>query len=138
MKSIGTLAVVLIIGFAIGSFTGFGNSFFSFLGGSKTVVDPLAQVKETISDITKSAQKETGAIFDKKYLDTMITMYEGSVALSKIGTVAGGRPELRSAAKTVSKDDAIMLEQLKKWRAEWYPEDTKDSSPTAKPPFIKE
>ncbi len=75
-------------------------------------------------------------MFDKQYLDTMIIMYEGSVALSKIGTVAGGHPELRTTAKTVSRDDAAVLAQLKKWRSEWFPE-TETNTTTTNPPFIK-
>lgn len=137
MKSILALVIVLIIGFSIGSFTNTGDSLFGFLGkGKLTQEDINKSAKDALASVTASAQKQTGAVFDKQYLDTMIIMYEGSVALSKIGTVAGGRPELRATAKTVSKDDAATLEQLKKWRTEWFPENTTTGTNTT-PPFIK-
>ncbi len=137
MKSILAWIIVLVIGFAIGSFTKNGTSFFSFLNKDKAPAQSLnASAKETLAGITANAQKQTGAVFDKQYLDTMIIMYEGSVALSKIGTVASGRPELRTTAKAVSRDDAVVLEQLKKWRKEWFPENT-TTTPTTNPPFIK-
>ncbi len=136
MKSILALVVVLIIGFAIGSFTNTGNSFFNFLNKDKVnSVDLNSSAKEALANITENAQKQTGAVFDKQYLDTMIIMYEGSVALSKIGTVAGGHPELRTTAKSVSRDDAAVLAQLKKWRSEWFPETAPDTTST-KPPFV--
>lgn len=138
MKSILALVVVLIIGFSIGSFTNTGNSLFNFLNKDKTnQLDLNTSAKEALADITANTQKQTGAVFDKQYLDTMIIMYEGSVTLSKIGTVASGRPELRSTAKTVSRDDAAVLEQLKKWRKEWFPENTTTTPTPTNPPFIK-
>jgi uncharacterized protein (DUF305 family) len=140
MKSIIALAIVLIIGYFIGSFTNKNESFTNIFNKDKNKIsqlDLLNNTKDLISQITSSAQKETGEIFDKQYLDAMITMYEGSVTLSKIGTVASGRPELRNTAKTVSKDDAITLAQLKKWRSEWYPEETKTPPATIKPSFVK-
>jgi len=141
MKSLILIVFVLIIGFIIGSFTGYGESLFSFLNKPRSrdaIEENLTQkVKDSINRITVSAQKETGAIFDKQYLDAMITMYEGSVALSKIGTIAGGHPELRTVAKTVSKEDAEVLVKLKKWRAEWYPEEKISETPTIKPTFVK-
>ena len=137
MKSIGTLVLVLIVGFAIGSFTNAGNMF-SFLGGDKVPAQNLtSNTKDILNEITKTAQKQTGAVFDKQYLDAMITMYESSVALSKIGTVAGGHEEIRSIAKTVSKDDLATLNELKKLRKQWFPEDEKTETTPVKPSFIK-
>jgi len=140
MKSILTLFIILIIGYLIGIFTKQNGDIFSiFKNNNKSQIDIIKNTKDSIDQITKSAQKETGEIFDKQYLDAMITMYEGSVALSKLGTVAGGRAELRTVAREVSKEDAETLAQLKKWRSEWYPENTKNETPltTNKPSFVK-
>lgn len=146
MKSIFGLFFVLILGFAIGSFTNKGSEVFSFLKSgvfSQIGKTPIVNTDEltnnaevALNKITESAQKETGAVFDKKYLDAMIVSYESSVALSKIGTVAGGHTEIRTIAKNVSKDDAVVLAQLKKWRGEWYPENVEPKT-TKEPPFVK-
>lgn len=147
MKSIFGLFFVLILGFAIGSFTNKGSEIFSFVKsgvfgqfGKNQIVntDELTiNAREALNKVTESAQKETGAIFDKKYLDAMIVSYESSVALSKVATIASGHSEIRTLAKGVSKDDATILAQLKKWRAEWYPEVVEPVQSPKDPPFVK-
>ncbi len=149
MKSIIGLVVVLIIGFMIGSFTAKGGDMFSFLKSgmfTKNSADSLMNTdeltknaKDALTKITESAQKETGAVFDKKYLDAMIAEYETSVALSKIATIASGHNEIRVLAKGVSKDDAVTLAELKKIRATYFPENpnSKTNPPATKPSFVK-
>lgn len=147
MKSIFGLFFVLILGFAIGSFTNKGSEVFSFLKSGVfgqieknqiTNTDELTlNAREALNKITESAQKETGVVFDKKYLDAMIVSYESSVALSKVATIASGHNEIRTLAKGVSKDDAAVLAQLKKWRAEWYPENIQNEKNSKEPPFVK-
>lgn len=142
MKSILGLIVVLIIGFIIGNFTAKGGNIFSFVKSgmfNKNNTEDTSlinEAKDSLDEVIKSAQKETGAVFDKKYLDAMITAYESSVTLSKIGTVAGGQNEIRTLAKSISKDDAVTLTELKKIRDKYYPED-KTTSTTTKPDFVK-
>ena len=146
MKNIFTIIIVLIIGFAIGGFTQNGSKMFSFMNKDKFSIDDkkinnlndqlLNSTKEIMTEIQTSAQKESGAIFDKRYLDSMIAMYEATSTMSKVGTVAGGHPELRSIAKSVSKDDTATLVELKKLRDTWYPEN-KEVSEVKNPPFIK-
>lgn len=142
MKSIFALFIVLIIGFLIGSFTANGGNMFSFLNSGMFTKNSTAdaglitEVKNSLDDVIKSAQQETGAVFDKKYLDAMIAAYESSVTLSKIGTVAGGQNDVRTIAKTISKDDSVTLAELKKLRDKYYPEE-KPTTTTPKPNFVK-
>lgn len=142
MKSILGLIVVLIIGFMIGNFTAKGGNMFSFLKSGmftqnkNTDLQLINEAKSSLDDVIKSAQKETGAVFDKKYLDAMITAYESSVALSKIGTVAGGQNDIRTIAKTISKDDTATLNELKRIRDKYYPEN-KPTTNNPKPNFVK-
>jgi predicted outer membrane protein len=149
MKSILGLIIVLIIGFLIGSFTNKGEGMFSFLSSGMFTKDSTVNLLKTdeltknaqdaLSKVTQAAQKETGAVFDKKYLDAMITAYETSIALSKVATVASGQNEIRTLAKGVSKDDQAILLELKKMRSTYFPETPTSSStnPTTKPPFVK-
>ncbi len=134
MKNIFLIIVVLVIGFAIGGFTQSGNKLFSFLGNTDNPVNINEAINKQVAGIKTAAQNESGKVFDKEYLDSMILLYEGTSTISKVGTVAAGHPELRSIAKVVNKDDAQILIELKKMRDNWYPADT---APKTKPSFVK-
>lgn len=134
MKNIFLIIVVLIIGFSIGGFSQTGSKIFSFLGNGNTPTNINEAINKQIDNIKTASQNESGKVFDKEYLDSMILMYEGTATISKIGTVAAGHPELRNIAKIVSKDDAAILTELKKMRNNWYPV---ENTQATKPIFVK-
>ncbi|MBL9085468.1 MAG: DUF305 domain-containing protein [Planctomycetales bacterium] len=61
-----------------------------------------------------------GPEFDKRFLDMMIPHHEGAIIAAKQVLAESDRPELKEAAQKMIEAQQAEVEQLKRWRAEWY------------------
>jgi uncharacterized protein (DUF305 family) len=60
--------------------------------------------------------------FDKAFIDAMIPHHESAIAMANVALQESEDPEvLRIAGETMDAQEAE-IEQMKLWRAEWYPE----------------
>ncbi len=63
-------------------------------------------------------QKDAG--YEKRFIDMMIPHHEGAILMAKHAVKNANRPELKAMAEEVIKAQEKEIEQLKKWRKEWY------------------
>ena len=58
--------------------------------------------------------------YDLRFIDMMIPHHEGAVLMAKHALEHSDRAELKEMAKKMIKEQEKEIEQLKKWRKEWY------------------
>ena len=58
--------------------------------------------------------------FEKRFIDMMIPHHEGAILMAKRALKEANRPELKEMAQNIIKDQEKEIEQLKKWRQQWY------------------
>lgn len=60
--------------------------------------------------------------FDLQFIDQMVIHHQGAIVSSEHMISDSGRPELRKLAESIQKSQSEQLEQMRKWRQEWYPD----------------
>lgn len=68
--------------------------------------------------VKQVGKKDPG--FEKRFIDLMIPHHEGAILMAKQALKEANRPELKEMAEKAIKDQQKEIEQLKKWRQEWY------------------
>lgn len=63
--------------------------------------------------------------YEKRFIDMMIPHHEGALLAAKHALVNANRPELKQMAQKMIETQQKEIEQLKKWRQEWYPAEAK-------------
>ena len=63
------------------------------------------------------------ADYEKRFIDMMIPHHEGAIRSAKHALEQSNKPELKEMAKKAIEDQGKEIEQLKKWRKEWYGEE---------------
>ena len=60
--------------------------------------------------------------FDAQFLDQMAVHHQGAIMSTEAMIADSARPELRDLAQDIIANQTAELEQMRTWRAEWYPE----------------
>ena len=60
--------------------------------------------------------------FDAQFLDQMAVHHQGAIMSTEAMIADSARPELRDLAQDIIANQSAELEQMRTWRAEWYPE----------------
>lgn len=60
-----------------------------------------------------------GVEFDLEFIRQMITHHEGALKMAEALKAGKQYNDLSSLAETIKKDQAVEIEQMKKWQAEW-------------------
>ncbi|MBL1177588.1 DUF305 domain-containing protein [Pantanalinema sp. GBBB05] len=61
------------------------------------------------------------AEFDLRFIDSMIPHHEGAVVMAQAVLQNSQRPELKKLAESIIQAQAKEINQMKQWRATWYP-----------------
>lgn len=62
------------------------------------------------------------APFDAQFIDGMIDHHEGAIAMAEQVLAESERPELREMAEAIIAAQQSEVDQMRSWRAEWYPD----------------
>jgi uncharacterized protein (DUF305 family) len=62
------------------------------------------------------------APFDAMFIDGMIVHHEGAIVMANQALQEAQRPEIKTLAEAIIKAQTAEIEQMKQWRAEWYPD----------------
>lgn len=65
--------------------------------------------------------------YEKRFIDMMIPHHEGAVMMAEHALKNANEPELKKMAQKMIDEQSKEIEQLKKWRSEWYGAAKKDS-----------
>ncbi|MEA5420585.1 DUF305 domain-containing protein [Spirulina sp. CCNP1310] len=60
--------------------------------------------------------------FDLRFIDAMIPHHEGAVIMAEAALKNSQRPEIRALAEAIIAAQAVEIEQMRDWRAAWYPD----------------
>lgn len=63
---------------------------------------------------------QTDPDYEKRFIDMMIPHHEGAVLMAKHALEHANRPEVKEMAQKMIDSQQKEIEQLKKWRQEWY------------------
>ena len=58
--------------------------------------------------------------YEKRFIDLMIPHHEGAIQMAKHALRHANRPELKEMVEKTITDQQKEIEQLKKWRQDWY------------------
>jgi uncharacterized protein (DUF305 family) len=60
--------------------------------------------------------------FDLMFIDMMIPHHQGAIAMAEVALERGEHPELVSLAQEIISAQQAEIDQLRAWRAQWYPD----------------
>ncbi|TVQ58595.1 MAG: DUF305 domain-containing protein [Spirulina sp. DLM2.Bin59] len=60
--------------------------------------------------------------FDLRFIDAMIPHHEGAVVMAEAALENSQRPEIRALAEEIIAAQAVEIQQMRDWRAAWYPD----------------
>lgn len=73
-----------------------------------------------------------GAAFDQAFIDAMVPHHEGAIEMAKAAKEAGlSQPDLVKVADDILRTQQGEIEQMKKWRADWFGSSTIDPNGAA-------
>ena len=63
----------------------------------------------------------TGAAFDQAFIDAMVPHHESAIAMARAAKEAGlSQPELLKVADDILATQQVEIDQMKRWRTEWF------------------
>ena len=60
--------------------------------------------------------------FDKAFIDAMIPHHQSAIEMAKIAHEKSKIPAIKELAENIVSAQQKEIEQLKRWRQQWYPE----------------
>ncbi|MBE9140437.1 DUF305 domain-containing protein [Nodosilinea sp. LEGE 07088] len=62
------------------------------------------------------------ANYDLRFIDGMTPHHEGALAMAEAALANSKRPEIRQLAENILASQQVEIDQMKAWRAAWYPD----------------
>ena len=63
-----------------------------------------------------------GSPYDLRFIDEMVMHHQGAIMSAEAMIGDSERPELRDLARRIQQGQQRQIDQMREWRAEWYPE----------------
>lgn len=80
----------------------------------------MEQDMKTMNDRMVQHLGAADADYDHRFIDMMIPHHEGAIAMAKDARDKAQHAELKKMAEEIIKAQEKEIEQLKKWRSDWY------------------
>lgn len=87
--------------------------------GHKTNEDMPKQMR-AMNEMMLHQLGKGDADFEKRFIDLMIPHHEGAILMAKQALKEAKRPELKQMAEKMIDAQEKEIEQLRKWRQQWY------------------
>ena len=71
--------------------------------------------------VQMNEELKTANPFDKAFIDAMIPHHQMAIDAAEMAQQKAERPEIRALAATILDDQQAEIDQMKAWRAAWYP-----------------
>lgn len=92
--------------------------FIAIVGMFVVTSDKLSKL-ENVSSMSKTGTEES-TMGDEEFLDNAIPHHEGAVVMAQSALTNSDRPEIREFANAVITGESASIDQLYKWRRDWY------------------
>ncbi len=69
-----------------------------------------------------SAMGDASTPYDLRFLNEMVMHHQGAVMSSQMMIADSERPEMRRLAESIARSQTRQIEQMRRWRGEWYPD----------------
>ncbi len=69
-----------------------------------------------------SAMGDASTPYDLRFLNEMVMHHQGAVMSSEMMIAGSERPEMRRLAESIARSQTRQIEQMRRWRGEWYPD----------------
>ena len=60
--------------------------------------------------------------FDKAFIDAMIPHHQSAIEMAKVANEKSENPRIKELAENIVSAQKREIEQMKRWREQWYPE----------------
>ena len=76
---------------------------------------------------SSTSETPTGAAFDQAFIDAMVPHHEGAIEMATAAKEAGlSQPDLVKVADDILATQQVEIDQMKRWREEWFGSSTID------------
>jgi YVTN family beta-propeller protein len=75
-----------------------------------------------MSNMDHAAMVDSSQPFDAQFIDSMIEHHQGAIAMAEVALEQAEHEELRTLAEEIIAAQSVEIEQLQKWRSDWYPD----------------
>ncbi len=65
---------------------------------------------------------ENGKYSDRAFIDAMVPHHQGAIAMAQVASEKSKIPEIKELAENIISAQQEEIEQMKRWRQQWYPE----------------
>lgn len=74
----------------------------------------------TMTGMVSGLSGKTGDVFDKTFIDEMITHHEGAVVMAEAALKNAKHQEIKDMADAIISTQTKEINQMKAWRSSWY------------------
>jgi len=60
--------------------------------------------------------------FDRAFIDAMIPHHQSAIEMAKVAHQESDNPRIKELAQNIMSAQQEEIEQMKRWRQQWYPE----------------
>ena len=60
--------------------------------------------------------------FDRAFIDAMIPHHQSAIEMAKVAYEKSENPRIKKLAENIVSGQQAEIEQMKRWREQWYPE----------------
>lgn len=99
-----------------------GIVFLALGGGIAAVSFTMAHNDSGCGDQPGMGAGDRSSPYDLLFIDEMITHHQGAIMSAGMMIEDSERPELRDLAQRIQESQQRQIDQMRVWRAEWYPE----------------
>ena len=90
------------------------------LGGSTT--ETSQEEMDQMMGMPDAGELAQQRPFDRAFIDAMIPHHESAIAMAEVALEESEDPEIRRIAEDIVSSQEREIEQMRRWREEWYPQ----------------
>ena len=89
-------------------------------GNTHMSAETMTKEMKNMNEMMVHHLGEGDANYEKRFIDMMIPHHEGAIMMAEHALEHSDKPELKKMAKQMIDSQQKEIDQLRKWRKEWY------------------
>jgi uncharacterized protein (DUF305 family) len=91
-------------------------------GTSRIPMEMSPKQMESMGTMTEPQELADKEPFDKAFIDAMIPHHQSAIEMARVAVQRSENPQIKHLAGHIISAQQAEIEQMKRWRKEWYPE----------------